>query len=173
MEETIQPRERLVAAAAELMHERGYTAVGVNDICVAADVKRGSFFHYFPAKRDIALAVLDRQWNFERTEIFEASFSKEYPPLDRIKKIFGASYEYQAAKRTQAGHMLGCPFGLLAAEMSTQDEVIRERLQEIFSEAAAYFADALAEISEQEDVPIDAETAELEDYPFPPHPEVD
>ena len=36
-------RDRLLAVASQLVHERGYTAVSVSDICKAAGLKNGSF----------------------------------------------------------------------------------------------------------------------------------
>ena len=37
----------------------GYTAVSVQDICQHAGVNKGSFYYFFPAKRDLVLAVID------------------------------------------------------------------------------------------------------------------
>ena len=41
--------------------------------------------------------------------------------------------------------MLGCPFGNLALEVSTQDEVIRDRIRAVFDGYCSYFEDALRE----------------------------
>ena len=40
-------RQRLLDAADVLMHERGYEAVGVAELCNAADAKKGSFYFFF------------------------------------------------------------------------------------------------------------------------------
>ncbi|HCU50381.1 MAG TPA: TetR family transcriptional regulator, partial [Micromonosporaceae bacterium] len=40
-------RERILAAACELMLSRGYGSIGVAEICARADVKKGSFYHFF------------------------------------------------------------------------------------------------------------------------------
>ena len=37
------PRDRLLAAADMLMHRRGFVAVGVAELCEAADTRKGSF----------------------------------------------------------------------------------------------------------------------------------
>lgn len=142
---TADARDRLIATAMQLMHDKGYTAVGINEICKEADVKRGSFFHYFPSKQDLALAVLDTQWQRTVSELLEPAFAPDLPALGRIKRMFQYCYHYQRTTRDQMGHMLGCPFGILAAELSTQDSVIRERVQEIFEGFASYFEAAVRE----------------------------
>ncbi len=40
-------RERLIAAARDEIRRKGYTATRVEDICRAAGVTKGSFFHHF------------------------------------------------------------------------------------------------------------------------------
>ncbi|MDT5019250.1 MAG: TetR/AcrR family transcriptional regulator, transcriptional repressor for nem operon, partial [Mycobacterium sp.] len=52
-------RERIVSTAARLFLERSYQAVGVDELCKAADVRKGSFYHYFPSKSELAKAVID------------------------------------------------------------------------------------------------------------------
>ena len=55
-------RERLIEAAGELWHTRSYADVGVSEICDHAGVQKGSFYHFFSSKRDLALAVIDERW---------------------------------------------------------------------------------------------------------------
>ena len=54
-----QTRDRIVRAAAKLFLTRSYHAVGIADLCAAADVRQGSFYHFFPSKSDLAKAVID------------------------------------------------------------------------------------------------------------------
>ena len=49
-------RGKLLDAALTVIRTKGYTATTVDDICVAAGVTKGSFFHYFKSKEDLALA---------------------------------------------------------------------------------------------------------------------
>ena len=51
-----QTRERLTRAAMALFLERGFEATTLDDIAVAADVSRRSFFHYFASKEDVVFA---------------------------------------------------------------------------------------------------------------------
>jgi AcrR family transcriptional regulator len=53
-------RERLVSAAATLFDERGYQAVGIEDIAAAADSAIATVYQYFDGKVDLLNAVLQR-----------------------------------------------------------------------------------------------------------------
>ena len=52
-------RERMVRTAARLFLARSYQSVGVNEICAEAQVQKGSFYHFFPSKSDLVIAVID------------------------------------------------------------------------------------------------------------------
>lgn len=52
-------RERLIRTAARLFLTRSYQAVGVDELCAAADVRKGSFYYFFRAKSELAKAVID------------------------------------------------------------------------------------------------------------------
>ena len=128
MGRTSDARDRLIAAGSELMHERGYTAVGVSEICAAAGVQKGSFYYFFPSKVELALAVIDHQAG-AGTEAFERLLDGEAPPLDRLAAHLEGLYEAQVAVRESCGKVLGCPIGNLGLEMSTQEPALRERLR--------------------------------------------
>jgi len=53
-------REKLLAASMTLFAERGYEAVGVDDIAAAAGIATPSFYHHFSGKADLLWATLSR-----------------------------------------------------------------------------------------------------------------
>ncbi len=50
--------QRLLQAAEEAFAQRGYEAVSVAEICQRAGVSKGAFYHHFPSKQAVFLAVL-------------------------------------------------------------------------------------------------------------------
>ena len=56
--EPTDTRRKLLTAAYELMIAQGYSATGVGEICEAAGVSKGSFYHFFDTKEACAIAVL-------------------------------------------------------------------------------------------------------------------
>src|SRR5579859_7747348 len=131
-------RTRLVASAGRRIHASSYAAASVEDLCADAGVHKGSFYYFFPSKRDLALAAIDDQWAWAVTTILEPSFAPDIDPLSRIARFFRSVANHQRAKVVR-----GCPFGNLAAELGTQDEVIRARICEVFDGYQAYFEQAL------------------------------
>lgn len=58
-EQSEATRGALVAAARELFAERGYGAVGTEEIVRAAGVTRGALYHHFGGKRDLFQSVYE------------------------------------------------------------------------------------------------------------------
>ncbi|HVA23900.1 MAG TPA: TetR/AcrR family transcriptional regulator, partial [Chloroflexota bacterium] len=125
MSRTSTARARLVDSARELIHSSNYGAASVQDLCSAAKVNKGSFYYFFPSKRDLVLAALDVQWANAKAKVLEPSFAADAPPLERILRFFR-----RAAQAQNRPVVLGCPFGNLAVEMATLDETIRDRVRD-------------------------------------------
>lgn len=62
-------RISLLDAALRLFREKGYTATTVDDLCRAAGVTKGAFFHHFESKEAAALAAI-AYWNETTAELF-------------------------------------------------------------------------------------------------------
>jgi TetR/AcrR family transcriptional regulator, transcriptional repressor for nem operon len=75
---------KLMDAALDAVRAKGYSATTVDDICHCAGVTKGSFFHHFHTKDDLALAAA-AHWS-ETTESFfaEAPYRRLADPLDRL-----------------------------------------------------------------------------------------
>jgi TetR/AcrR family transcriptional repressor of nem operon len=129
MAKSLTSRERLVAAGLSLIHARSYTDVSVDDICRQAKVNKGSFYHCFKSKTDLALAILDAQEQDYLGAIMGPAFMNDAPPLEKIGKLFALFAKYQQDVKTREGRALGCLFGNLALELSSTDERVRDRVR--------------------------------------------
>lgn len=63
---------RILDAALRMFREQGYTATTVEDLCRAAGVTKGSFFHHFESKEAAALAAIEH-WNETTGALFAAA----------------------------------------------------------------------------------------------------
>lgn len=146
-------KQRLLETAQRLFYARSYEDVGVQEICQAAGVKKGSFYHFFPLKRDLTLAILDQSWKQYRETMLAEVFARDIPPLQRIERLPDSQYHHHKTVKKETGQVLGCPYGNLAGEMSTLDEAIRERLKAIFRDLETRIEQVLEQAMVAGDLP--------------------
>lgn len=135
-------RERLLEAALELIWKEGLGAASVDDICLAAQVRKGSFYHFFKSKADLVIAALEAHFESSRRE-FDRIFSPSVPPVERLRGFFSFMLERQTLRQERAGRVLGCPYASVGVSCSSEDESIRERIKQIFVTYMKYFESAL------------------------------
>jgi len=77
-------RTKLLDAALQVIRTRGYAATTVDDLCAAAGVTKGAFFHHFASKEDLGVAAA-RYWSSSTGAMFAAAAYHAVPdPLDRV-----------------------------------------------------------------------------------------
>ena len=77
-------KTKLLDAALKVIRGKGYSATTLDDICAAAGVTKGSFFHHFSGKQDLALAAV-RHWNEVTSGLFaSAPYHQVEDPRDRF-----------------------------------------------------------------------------------------
>ena len=136
-------RERILASARELIHTRSYADVGVAQICAAAEVKKGSFYHFFPSKRDLTLAVLDEAYADAKHRLLDQAFDPTLSPLARLQRFIELNTRIQSGLFDETGFVPGCQFGNLAAEQATQDSVLRDKVDALLGRLQAEIRVAL------------------------------
>ncbi len=149
-------KEHLMEAIGELIWKGSYGSTTIDQICEKAGVKKGSFYYFFDSKADLALASIEAAWDRKRAEL-DAIFSPVIPPLERLQKYCERNYHHQAEIKAECGFVLGCPLFSLATEVSTQEQPLQKRIQQIFDQKHKYFESAIR----------DAHAAGLIDAPDP------
>ena len=139
---------KLLQTAHELIWRQSYGSVGVDQICEHSGVKKGSFYHFFRSKSDLAVAAYEYHWQ-ELREKLDIVFSKDKPPLDRLDDYFRHIYDRQRERQERFGRMLGCPFVSLGSELSTQDESVRQMAQKISANKCKYIEETLRDAIEE------------------------
>lgn len=125
-------RDRLVQAAAQMLWERGYQSASVEDLCARAGARKGSFYHFFPSKSDLAIAALEFNWDVTRTRVFEPIIAAGQSGLDNLRALVDRVADIQRRALVARERVPGCPFGNLGQETAHQDERLRRVVQRIF-----------------------------------------
>ena len=133
-------RQRIIEAAADLMGTQGYGRTALEAILERCAVSKGNFYHHFPSKEELGLAVLSFLGACTQARIHRRMAAHQ-DPLDRVDALLDAIVE-GAGRRQGRG---GCPLGNLAAEMSDLHEGFRARLGGIFRVWAELVAQNLRE----------------------------
>ena len=107
-------RERLVSAAAELVHQQGLEGLTLARVAEAADVPVGNVYYYFKTRDDLIRAVVQ-----ERTcqvDGLLASLAAKPTPRARLK---GLARSWSDSADLVAHY--GCPLGGLAAGLARHE----------------------------------------------------
>lgn len=155
-------KEKLLKAALQLVWEEGVGSASVDDICEKAEVRKGSFYHFFKSKAELVMAALETHWNEARVE-FDRIFSPSVAPVERLRGFFESMVRRQALKQQQVGRVLGCPYASVGMSCSSEDQLIRERVEQVFGTFKKYFETALRDGKADgsiavKDIPMTVET---------------
>jgi AcrR family transcriptional regulator len=104
-------RERLIAAAAQLVHQQGVERTTLAEIAKAADVPPGNVYYYFKTKDDVIASVIEAHAQQIKTTL-AAIDTRHRSPKGRLKALVR---EFTAQSETVAQY--GCPLGSLCSEL--------------------------------------------------------
>ncbi len=124
-------REKLLGCALELMRKRGYGATSVEDICRAARVTKGCFFHYFESKEQLGQMLLERFCCDAMSEMKDGCCTLE-GEKDPLKRVFGRIDFFINMYRRQPDRK-GCLIGKFTQELSEMNPEIRTMCAEGFA----------------------------------------
>ncbi|MFE4710895.1 TetR/AcrR family transcriptional regulator [Paenibacillus sp. NPDC056722] len=86
-----ETKKRIVQNAAKLFVQKGYGAVTMNEVCVAAGVSKGSLYHHFPSKDELFLYVVE-----EDTELWLQNWDIKRAGIADLEERFYAYAEHCA-----------------------------------------------------------------------------
>src|ERR1041384_5313371 len=135
-------KERLMEAVRELIWTGSYGTTTIDQICEKAGVKKGSFYYFFDSKADLAVAALEEEGKRRRPDL-DAIFSPTVSPLERLKKYCEYGRQVQSEMRKKCGSVLGCPLFTLGSEVSTQEDKLQKKIQEILDLKRKYLETAI------------------------------
>jgi TetR/AcrR family transcriptional regulator, transcriptional repressor for nem operon len=140
-----ESKTRLLNASLDIVRSKGYAATTIDDICQLAGVTKGSFFHHFKSKDELAVAAADHFSEMAKSLFATAPYHQVQDPLDRllgyvdfrISLLNGEFHEYTCLlgtliQETYATHpaiLAACDRGLSShiAELVRDVELAKQR----------------------------------------------
>jgi TetR/AcrR family transcriptional regulator, transcriptional repressor for nem operon len=115
-------RSKIIEAALAVVRAKGYAATTVDDLCAAAGVTKGAFFHHFRSKDDLAVAAADH-WSEWTGGLFAAApYHAHADPLDRVLGYI----EFRKAILTGGLPDFTCLVGTMVQETYDSHPAIRD-----------------------------------------------
>ena len=121
-------RDRLIEAARNLFHRKGYSRTGIAAILDEAKVNSGSLYYFFPSKEDLLVAVLERYKEMLWPMVIQPAFDRVSDPIERVFAVLDGYRRLLIA----TGCKQGCPIGNLALEMSDEHPGVQSLVAENF-----------------------------------------
>lgn len=143
-------RDRLLDAAVTLVRRDGFAATSIDDLCKAAGVTKGAFFHHFAGKEDLGVAVADH-WRVGTSRLFaEAAYHEHRDPLARVL----AYLDFRKALVQGGLPDLTCLVGTLVQEVYASHPRVRDACDaSIFGHATTLVADIEAAMKTHQPLP--------------------
>lgn len=137
-----ETQQKILAAARELMLALGYSATSVDEICTRAGVSKGSFYHFFPTKEDLGLAVLNAFYHDGVDRVRDGAYIRVADPTRRLLGFFD---HIESAAPEFWEH--GCLMGNFASELGATSPAIARRIDQVFTELAGGLAPIFAPVA--------------------------
>ena len=133
-------RTRLLDAAMQAIRERGYAATTVDDICGAAGVTKGAFFHHFKSKEDLGVAAAAHFSDMAARLFGDAPYHELDDPLDRLLGYI----DFRAAILTGPIAQFTCLLGTMVQEAYDTHPAIRAACETYIVRHAARVGEDIA-----------------------------
>ena len=132
----VETHEKILQVSLSLITKNGYDATSVSEICETAQISKGAFYHHFPSKQDLFLALMTT-WINEMGDSFRASVEASENIPQAMENIAGQSRPlYDAVEG-------GFPILLEFWRQANNDPVIWQQAIAPYRKFLIFFADAI------------------------------
>ena len=135
-----ESRERILDAALDAIRAQGYAATSVDDLCDAAGLTKGSFFHHFRSKEDLAIAAAAHFARMAEGIFAAAPYRNKVDPLERLLGYV----DFRIAILQGELPEFTCYFGTILQEAYRSHPAIREACNQHLAEHVAMIAKDVA-----------------------------
>ncbi len=153
-------KANILEIGAQIVHQKGFNATGIQEVLNAAGVPKGSFYFYFKSKEEFGLQLIDYFSNFLLSKMKELLNAENVAPLDKLWNYF----EWFRSYFEQNNFTGGCPIGNLAQEMGDLNDSFREKLKSVLDKMKTNIVQCLEEARQQGDLSPALDIFNLSDF---------
>ena len=144
-------RNLLIDTMKTLLWQRGYDATSPNQVLEASGVGKGSLYHHFKSKKDLAIAAMDSRAD-EAIKEAEKIFKKTDNWLDKFKAYI----------LTPRDGLIGCRLGRIAHDPSITDDIsLQQPIRRYFTALQKMMVDTLNDAQEAQQLPMHVDTKRI------------
>lgn len=151
-------RDKLLDAAVALIRKQGFAATSIDQLCAAAGVTKGGFFHHFTSKEALGVAAAEH-WSAVTAPLFEKADYHCKP--DKLSRLLGY-LDLREAMIDGGIDTFTCLAGTLAQEVhQSHPSIARAAEASIESHVRTLVADVEAALAEHGVTGVDARSLAL------------
>lgn len=148
-------RDRIVRAAADLMHANGVAGTSMDQVVEASGTSKSQLYHYFDDKDALVAAVIKIQ--------AARVMARQEPHLEQLSSLQGLRRWRDTVVRfvdeRHGAH--GCEIGSLASELADRSEPARILINATFQSWESYLAAGIRRMQERGELGARADPVEL------------
>jgi len=122
-------RRKILQAAFDEFHRRGFQGGSVNQIVESAGTTKGALFHHFGNKNELGYAVVNELIEPRIKQRWFDPLAESVDPIADLKRLLRQAMKEDVA---EARYVQGCPLNNLAQEMSPLDEGFRQCINKVY-----------------------------------------
>lgn len=137
-------RDLLIDTMKQLLWERGYDATSPNQVLERSGLGKGSFYHHFKSKKELAIAAME-----SRTDELITEF-------DAIVAVSSGDWfsQVNAYLRLPRHALKGCRMGRIVQDPSVEDQVLKAPLERYFTLMQERFCTIYAQAQQQGELSV-------------------
>ncbi|REB05550.1 TetR/AcrR family transcriptional regulator [Sporosarcina sp. BI001-red] len=134
-------KTRMIETATKLFQQRGYKAVGLNELLRACETTKGALYHHFPGGKEELLIACLHSLNETLTRDIELLFNCESSTEAAVRAVIGEMIKDLDRDGTIAGYT----FSSIVSEMSLLSEPARDACRALYEKIQSIFHAKLLE----------------------------
>ncbi|SDQ81198.1 TetR/AcrR family transcriptional regulator [Flagellimonas zhangzhouensis] len=156
----VETKDRILAIGTQIIAQKGYNGIGIQEVLNQVGVPKGSFYHYFKSKEDFGLQVIQKYATDTLNYIESFLTQTQYSPLTRIFNLFSDVQNVYISNNFSEGCLLGNCSNELAGNNYTFSKILEQQ----FIKMRNIFLICLKEAEEQKEISSGKDLEQLADF---------